>query len=77
MDSPATKHSYSTALCTPGCGHLFLNMYIIHCTCRGFLWYGAGVNLEFLFSQIYMIIFFNRVLVIAQVLPYGHLLYVA
>lgn len=61
MDSPATKHSWGAALCTPGCGHLFLNMYIVivivHAE-RGFLWYGAGFNLEFLFFLNLQDIFF-------------------
>lgn len=68
------KHSYGAALCTPGCGHLFLNMYIVIVTVHAEDFYGTGLGLilNFYFSQIYMTIFFNKVLVIAHVLPFGH-----
>lgn len=71
MDSPATKHSYGAALCAPGCGHLFLNMYIVIVIVHAEDFYGTGLGmiLNFYFSQIYMTIFFNSVLAIAHVLP--------
>lgn len=79
MDSPAMKHSYGATLCTPGCGHLLLNMYIVIVIVYAEDFYGTGLGLilNFYFSQIYITIFFNRVLVIAPVLPFGHPLYVA
>lgn len=56
---------------------LFLNMYIVIGIVHAEDFYGTGLGLNFYFSQIYMTIFFNRILVIAHVLPFDHPLYVA
>lgn len=54
---------------------MYIVIFIVHA--EDFYGTGLGLILNFYFSHIYMIIFFNRVLVIAHVLPFGHPSYVA
>lgn len=54
---------------------MYIGTVIVHA--EDFYGTGLGVIFEFLFFSDLQAIFFNRVLVIARVLPLGHPLYVA